>query len=180
MRGVREQVMSEARGNPLALLELTRGLSPAQLAGGFGLPAALSLEGRIQRSFLARVDALPEDSRRLLLVAAADPTGDPALVWRATRSLGITDAALSPRSRPGGRGRCQDAISPPAGALGPLYRAAAAEQRRNAHRALAEETDAAVDPDRRAWHLAEAARGPTRRSLPSSSVLLSERRHAEG
>jgi predicted ATPase len=68
---IREQVIAEARGNPLALLELTRGLSPAQLAGGFGLPGALSLEGRIQQSFLARVDALPEGSRRLLLVSAS-------------------------------------------------------------------------------------------------------------
>src|SRR3954454_15437928 len=91
---VREQVMAEARGNPLVLLELTRGLSPAQLAGGFGLPGAPSLEGRIQQSFLARVDALPEDARRLLSVAAAEPTGDPALVWQAPRRLGITATAL--------------------------------------------------------------------------------------
>src|SRR2546421_384747 len=74
---IREQVIAEARGNPLALLELTRGLSPAQLAGGFGLPGAPSLEGRIQQSFLARVDALPEGSRRVLLVAAAGPAGGP-------------------------------------------------------------------------------------------------------
>src|SRR5256714_896058 len=74
---VHEQVMAEARGNPLALLELTRGLSPAQLAGGFGLPGALSLEGRIQQSFLARVDALPEDCRRVLLVAGAGPPRRP-------------------------------------------------------------------------------------------------------
>src|SRR5439155_16870788 len=98
---VREQVIAETRGNPLALLELTRGLSPAQLAGGFGLPGALSLEGRIQQSFLARVDALPEGSRRLLLVAAAEPTGDPALVWRAARRLGITAAALEPAESAG-------------------------------------------------------------------------------
>src|SRR5206468_773617 len=76
-------------------------LSPAQLAGGFGLPGALSLEGRIQQSFLARVDALPEGSRRLLLVVAAEPTGDPALVWRAARRLGITAAALGPAESAG-------------------------------------------------------------------------------
>ena len=157
---VREQVMAETRGNPLALLELTRGLSPAQLAGGFGLPGALSLEGRIEQSFVARVDALPEDSRSLLLVAAADPTGDPALVWRAARSLGITDAALGPAESAGlieigARVRFRHPLVRSA-----VYRAAPAEQRRSAHRALAEETDAAVDPDRRAWHLAEAAPGP--------------------
>src|SRR2546422_2988530 len=114
---IREQVIAEARGNPLALLELTRGLSPAQLAGGFGLPGALSLEGRIQQSFLARVDALPEGSRRLLLVAAAEPTGDPALVWRAAGRLGITAAALGAAGSGGVlRGRGGRGVFPPPGA----------------------------------------------------------------
>jgi len=157
---VHEQVMAEARGNPLALLELTRGLSPAQLAGGFGLPGALSLEGRIQQSFLARVDALPEGSRRLLLVAAAEPTGDPALVWRAARRLGITAAALGPAESAGllevgARVRFRHPLVRSA-----VYLAASPQERRDAHRVLAEATDAAVDPDRRAWHLAEAAPGP--------------------
>src|SRR5205823_6833570 len=76
-----DQLVAEARGNPLALTELPRGLSPAQLAGGFGLPAALSLAGRIEQSFLERLEALPESTQRLLLVAAAEPLGDPALVW---------------------------------------------------------------------------------------------------
>src|SRR3954453_11506143 len=157
---VREQVMAEARGNPLALLELTRGLSPAQLAGGFGLPGAPSLEGRIQQSFLARVDALPEDSRRLLLVAAAEPAGDPALLWRAARRLGITDEALGPAESAGllevgARVRFRHPLVRSA-----VYLAASPQERRDAHRVLAEATDAAVDPDRRAWHLAEAAPGP--------------------
>src|SRR6266436_4295632 len=157
---IREQVIAEARGNPLALLELTRGLSPAQLAGGFGLPGALSLEGRIQQSFLARVDALPEDSRRLLLVAAAEPTGDPALVWRAARRLGITAAALGPAESAGllevgARVRFRHPLVRSA-----VYLPASPQERRDAHRVLAEATDAAVDPDRRAWHLAEAAPGP--------------------
>jgi hypothetical protein len=90
---VREQVVAETRGNPLALIELTRGLSPAQLAGGFGLPAALSLQGRIEERFRQRLEALPEDTRRLLQVAAAEPVGDPALVWRAAGWLGIPAAA---------------------------------------------------------------------------------------
>ena len=157
---IREQVIAEARGNPLALLELTRGLSPAQLAGGFGLPGALSLEGRIQQSFLARVDALPEGSRRLLLVAAAEPTGDPALVWRAARRFGITAAALGPAESAGllevgARVRFRHPLVRSA-----VYLPASPQERRDAHRVLAEATDAAVDPDRRAWHLAEAAPGP--------------------
>jgi DNA-binding CsgD family transcriptional regulator len=157
---VREQIIAEARGNPLALLELAHGLSPARLAGGFGLPGAPSLEGRIQQSFLVRVDALPEDSRRLLLVAAAEPTGDPALLWRAARRLGITDEALGPAQSAGllevgARVRFRHPLVRSA-----VYRAASPEQRRQVHSALAEETDAAVDRDRRAWHLAEAAPGP--------------------
>src|SRR3954462_13167464 len=84
---VAEQLVAEAYGNPLALLELPRGLSPSQLAGGFGLPRALSLESRIEQSFLHRLEALPEDTRRLLLVAAAEPTGDPGLLWRAAERM---------------------------------------------------------------------------------------------
>ena len=78
---VREQIVAETRGNPLALLELPRSSTPAHLAGGFGLPSALL--GRIEDSFRRRVDVLPAQARRLLLLAAADPTGDPVLVWRA-------------------------------------------------------------------------------------------------
>src|SRR5206468_11105917 len=79
---VADQLVAEARGNPLALLELPRAVWPAQLAGGFGLPAALSLAGRIEQSFLQRLEASPENTQRLLLVAAAEPLGDPALLWR--------------------------------------------------------------------------------------------------
>jgi hypothetical protein len=83
---IKDQLLAETRGNPLALMELPRGLSPAQLAGGFGLPRALSLQGRIEESFLARLEALSTDAQQLLLVAAAEPTGDPALLWRAVQS----------------------------------------------------------------------------------------------
>ena len=97
---VRERILAETRGNPLALLELPRGLSPAELAGGFGLPQELSqdhsLAGRIQESFLRRVEALPEASRLMVLLAAAEPVGDPALVWRAAARLGLArDAVVS-------------------------------------------------------------------------------------
>src|SRR6185436_8121732 len=90
---VLERIVVETRGNPLALIELPRGLSPAQLAGGFGLPATVPLSASIEESFTRRLATLPHDARRLLLVAAADPVGDPALVWSAARRLGIRESA---------------------------------------------------------------------------------------
>jgi hypothetical protein len=85
---VRERLVAETRGNPLALLELPRGLTPAELAGGFGLPDSPGLSGRIEDSFRRRFAGLPPETRRLLLVAAAEPVGDPVLVWRAAGSSG--------------------------------------------------------------------------------------------
>jgi DNA-binding CsgD family transcriptional regulator len=157
---IAEQVIAETRGNPLALLELPRGLSAAQLAGGFGLPGALSLSGRIEESFLRRLEALPGDTRRLLLVAAAEPTGDPALLWRTAERLGFDPSALEPAESADlidvdGRVRFRHTLVRSA-----LYRAAAPHERRQAHRALAQATDAQIDPDRRAWHLAAATAGP--------------------
>src|SRR3954471_18425295 len=156
---VADQLVAEARGNPLALIELPRGLSPAQLAGGFGLPGALSLAGTIEQSFLRRLQALPQDTQRLLLVAAAEPLGDPALLWRAAQRLGIAGSAREPAEAAeligiGGRVRFRHPLVRSA-----AYRAASAEQRRRVHRALAEATDAKTDPDRRTWHLAEATAG---------------------
>jgi AAA ATPase domain len=158
--GVADELLAEARGNPLALLELPRGLTAAQLAGGFGLPGALSLSGAIEQSFGRRLEALPEGTRRLLLAAAADPTGDPALLGRAAERLGVTGAALEQAESAGlieldGMVRFRHPLVRSA-----VYRSATAEQRRRVHRALAEATDGRVDPDRRAWHLAEAASGP--------------------
>jgi DNA-binding CsgD family transcriptional regulator len=155
-----DQLVAEARGNPLALLELPRGLAPAQLAGGFGLPGALSLTGTIEQSFLQRLEALPEDTQELLLVAAAEPLGDPALLSRAAQRLGIAGSVLEPAESAGlieidGRVRFRHPLVRSA-----VYRAASAQQRRRVHRALAEATDAATDPDRRAWHLASATAGP--------------------
>src|SRR5947209_7055270 len=86
---VRERIVAETRGNPLALLELPRGLTPAELAGGFGLPDAPGLAGRIEDSFQRRLAELPAETQRLLLVAAAEPVGDPVLMWRAAGRLGI-------------------------------------------------------------------------------------------
>ena len=157
---VADQLVAEARGNPLALLELPRGLTPAELAGGFGLPEALPLDGRIEDRFLQRLEALPADTRRLLLVAAADATGDPALAQRAAARLGLTDAALEPLAGAdlieiGARVRFRHPLVRSA-----VYGAAAPDERRRVHAALAEATDPGVDPDRRAWHLAEATAGP--------------------
>jgi len=157
---VLERIVVETRGNPLALLELPRGLTPAQLAGGFGLPAALPLSAGIEQSFARRLAQLPRDARRLLLVAAADPTGDAALEWRAAERLGIAESAAHTAESDG-------LLAFDAGVAfrhplvrSAVYRAAGPEERREVHRALAEATDPAIDPDRRAWHLAQAASRP--------------------
>jgi DNA-binding CsgD family transcriptional regulator len=157
---VADALLAETGGNPLALLELPRGLSTTQLAGGFGLPAALSLEGRIEESFLARLETLPDDTQQLVMLAAAEPTGDPSLLWRAAERLGITASALEPAEsagliKIGSRVRFRHPLVRSA-----VYRAASPDDRRPVHRALAEATDAQIDPDRRAWHLAETAAGP--------------------
>jgi DNA-binding CsgD family transcriptional regulator len=158
---VADQVVAEAHGNPLALLELPRGLSPSQLAGGFGLPRALSLESRIEQSFRHRLEALPEDTRRLLLVAAAEPTGNPGLLWRAAERLHISGPVLDTVETGGlievdsRRVRFRHPL-----VRSVLYRAATSRERSQAHRALAEATDAQLDPDRRAWHLAQSTGGP--------------------
>jgi DNA-binding CsgD family transcriptional regulator len=157
--GVAEELLAETRGNPLALLELPRGLAAAELAGGFALPRALLLSGKIEESVLKRLEALPAETQRCLLVAAAEPLGDPALLGRAAERLGITGTALEPAESDGlieidGRVRFRHPLVRSA-----IYRAAAPNERRLVHRALGMATDARVDPDRRAWHLAEAAAG---------------------
>jgi DNA-binding CsgD family transcriptional regulator len=158
---VADQLVAEAHGNPLALLELPRGLSPSQLAGGFGLPRALSLESRIEQSFRHRLEALPKDARRLLLVAAAEPTGDPGLLSRAAERLHISGPVLDAAETAGlievdsRRVRFRHPL-----VRSVLYRAATPRERSQAHRALAEATDAQLDPTRRAWHLAESTGGP--------------------
>ena len=157
---VRERFVAETQGNPLALLELPLGLSPAELAGGFGLPDALPVPGRIQESFGRRVEGLPKETRLLLAVAAAEPVGDPALVWRAAGRLGIPAHASGPAAEAGlvqfgARVRFRHPLARSA-----AYRSASPQDRRDVHRALAEATDPQVDPDRRAWHRAQAALGP--------------------
>jgi DNA-binding CsgD family transcriptional regulator len=157
---VRDRIVAETRGNPLALLELPHGLTPAQLAGGFGLLGAHALTGRIEESFVRRLGLLSDDARRLLLVAAAEPAGDPLLLWRAAERLGIGPADAEAAEAEGllsigGRVTFRHPLVRSA-----MYRSAAAEDRRAVHLALAEATDRETDPDRRAWHLAAAAAGP--------------------
>ena len=157
---VREQIVAETRGNPLALLELPLGATPVGLAGGFGLPSALPLAGRIEDNFRRQIDALPAQTQRLLLVAAADPTGDPALVWRAAGRVGIGAAAAAPAAASdlvefGARVRFRHPLVRSA-----AYWSPAALDRQQVHRALADATDAAADPDRAAWHRAQSAAEP--------------------
>jgi DNA-binding CsgD family transcriptional regulator len=157
---VLERIVVETRGNPLALLELPRGLSATELAGGFGLPATVPLSAGIEKNFTKRLSALPEDARRLLLVAAADPVGEPSLVWRAAERLGIPESAADTVESEellqlGTRVVVRHPLVRSA-----VYRAATSSERRAVHHALAEATDPELDPDRRAWHRAKAAPKP--------------------
>ena len=159
-RRVRERIIAETHGNPLALLELPRGLDAAQLAVGFGRVDPRPLPGRIEETFIRRLELLPPDARRLLLLAAAEPVGDPLLLWRAAEQLSI-----DPRSADLAESEGLLAISERVIFRHPLvrsavYRSAAIQDRRAAHLALAEATDPEVDPDHRAWHLAAATTGP--------------------
>jgi DNA-binding CsgD family transcriptional regulator len=157
---VRDLIVAETRGNPLALLELPRGLPPAELAGGFGLPGAAPLTAAIEHSFARQLEALPDQTRRLVQLAAADPSGDWLLVWRAAGRLGIPVQAGGPAVEAGlvefgARVRFRHPLVRSA-----AYRSAAFPGRQRIHTALAEATDPAVDPDRRAWHRAQATLGP--------------------
>lgn len=157
---VRDRIVAETHGNPLALLELPRGLSVAELAGGFAAPDAAALTSRIEQSFDRQFRALPPDTQRLLLLASAEPVGDVPLLWRAAALLGIGPDAATPAEE----ARLIELASRVC-FRHPLmrssaYRAASISQRQEVHRALADATDPTVDPDRRAWHRAQAATGP--------------------
>src|SRR5262245_1232619 len=157
---VRDRIIAETRGNPLALLELPRGLTAAELAGGFGRPDAQPLASRIEQSFQRRLEALPAATQTFLLMAASEPIGDVTLLWRAAHELGIGRDAAAPAEAAGliALGALVRFRHPLVRAA--VYRAATVPDRRQAHRALADATDPVVDPDRRAWHRANAAAGP--------------------
>lgn len=159
-RDVVERILAEADGNPLALLELPRGPSPAPFVAGGGLSPLTAVSARLEDTFRRRLDALPADARGLMLVAAAEPVGDPVVVLRAASTLGIRFPATDPAASDGlvdigARVRFRHPL-----VRSCAYDAATADERSRAHRALAEASDPDVDPDRRAWHLAQATTGP--------------------
>ena len=157
---VLERIVAETGGNPLAILELPSGLTPAQLAGGFGLPAAVPLSTGIERSFMRRFSNLPRDARRLLLLAAAEPVGNPALLLRAARLLGIAETVAQTVESEGFLTLDGTVVMRHPLVRSVIYKAADSTERREVHRALAEATDPQLDPDRRAWHRAQAASVP--------------------
>jgi DNA-binding CsgD family transcriptional regulator len=157
---VRDRLVAETHGNPLALLELPRGMSPAEMAGGFGVTSARQLPRRIEERFREQVEKLPSESRRELLAAAAEPLGDPTLLWRATVELGIPMEATQPLESGGLLTLGPRVIFRHPLLRSAVYGAAPDSERRKVHRALAAATDPASDPDRRAWHLAHGAEGP--------------------
>jgi DNA-binding CsgD family transcriptional regulator len=169
---VLERLIVETRGNPLALIEFPRGLTLTQLAGGFALPSALSLTVQIEESFTRRLAALPAHARRLLLLASADPSGDAALLSRAAQLMGIPETT-------GQLLEAQSLLEIAAGVAfrhplvrSAVYGTAQPEERRAVHRVLAEAIDPLLDPDRRAWHRAEAA------VVPDEDVALELERSA--
>ncbi|MET7859418.1 AAA family ATPase [Streptomyces sp. NPDC005318] len=158
---VRERIVAEAHGNPMALLQLPRALAPAELAGGFGFPTGGPVAGTIEAVLHQRFQMLPEESRRLLMTAAAEPTGDVGLLWRAAGLQGIPAASAAAAAEAAGlvefgtKVRFHHPLVRSA-----VYQRTSAPQRRAAHQALAEATDPHLDPDRRAWHRAHAAARP--------------------
>jgi DNA-binding CsgD family transcriptional regulator len=157
---VRDRIVAETQGNPLALLELPRGLEAAELAAGFGLPGTPPVPHQIEESFTRRVEQLPAATRMLLLAAAIEPTGDPQLVWRAAAQLGIDADAAAPAEADG-----LVELGPRIAFRHPLvrsaiYRAASPDERRTVHGALVGAIDPGLDPERRAWHRAHATPGP--------------------
>jgi len=155
---VRDRIVAETRGNPLALLELPRGVPGVPSVSG--VPGVPGVPGRIEESFRRRVEVLPAATRRLMLVAAAEPAGEPALVWRAAERLGIGAGAVAPAADEGLLAIGERVTFRHPLVRSAVYRAAPAADRRAAHRALAGATDPQADPDRRAWHRAQASPGP--------------------
>jgi DNA-binding CsgD family transcriptional regulator len=176
---VRDRILTETRGNPLALLELPREAMPAGLAGGFAVPGELPLPARLEASFRQRVRRLPDDTQLLLLVAAAEPTGEPALLWRAAAEFGVPVEAAAPAEADGliefgARIAFRHSLLRSA-----IYRAAVPAERRRVHRALAAATDAETDPDRRAWHRAHSTLAPDE-DIAAELVRSGERAQARG
>jgi DNA-binding CsgD family transcriptional regulator len=155
-----DQIVMESHGNPLALLELPRTWNAADLAGGFGLPGSEAVPGKIEQSYVRRLLLLPSETRLLVVAAAAEPVGDPALLQRAAEILNIDMAAADPAVDArllAVSGRVEFAHPLVRSAA---YHSAATDDRHRVHRALAEATDPETDPDRRAWHRGRATLAP--------------------
>ena len=158
---VRDRIVAETRGNPLALLELPRGVPGVPgVPGAVGVPALSGLSRRIEDSFRRRLEVLPAATQRLMLVAAVEPAGEPALVWRAAERLGIGTGAVAPAADAGLLSIGERVTFRHPLVRSAVYRAAPPADRRAAHQALADATDPQADPDRRAWHRAQATLGP--------------------
>jgi AAA ATPase domain len=178
---VAERILAEARGNPLALLELPRASTTADLGGGFEIPGGGLVPDRVEDSFRLRVASLPEGTRLLLLAAAAEPLGDPGLLRAAASRLGLDEQAKGEAEaeaegliRVGDRVAFRHPLVRSA-----VYHGAPAEDRRLVHRALAEVTDPRADPDRRAWHRAQATAGADE-EIAADLERSAERAHARG
>jgi DNA-binding CsgD family transcriptional regulator len=175
---VRDRIIAETHGNPRALLELPRGLTTTELAGGFGILGAQDVPGRIEEGFSRRLETLADDARRLLLVAAAEPLGDPLLFERAADLLGIRPDAAEAAAAQGLLAIGERVTFRHPLVRSAVYRSAEVEDRRAVHSALAEVTDRVADPDRRVWHLAAAAAWPDEQvasELESSAGRAAER-----
>ncbi|MFI1828649.1 AAA family ATPase [Streptomyces sp. NPDC020412] len=174
-----DRVITEAGGNPLVLTQLPLSAEPAKLAGGFGLPNELSVPRKIEECFRRRSRDLPAETRLLLLVAAAEPLGDTALMWAAAEQLGIRAEAVAPAETAGlvEVGTWVRFHHPLMRSL--VYRAAASSDRRRVHRALAAATDARAEPDRHAWHRAQATPG-TDETIAADLERSADRARARG
>jgi DNA-binding CsgD family transcriptional regulator len=170
---VLDRIVAETRGNPLALLELPRGFTQAELSAGFAMQGPRPLSERIEESYRRRLEPLDPQTRQLLLAAAAEPLGDPVLLWRAAARLGIGVAHAGPASSAGLLEMGTRVRFPHPLLRSAIYWAASAEQRRTVHRALAEATDVDGDPDRSAWHRAQAA------ALPDEDIAVELERSAD-
>lgn len=157
---VKDQIVAEARGNPLALRELPRGLSPADLAFGFGDHGASPLASRVEEEFGRRIAALPPATRTVLLAAALEPVGDAPLLWRAMERLGVSPEAAAAAQAEGLIEFGTRVRFPHPLVRSSVWHSGRAAELRAVHAALAEATDPQADPDRRAWHRAHAALGP--------------------
>jgi DNA-binding CsgD family transcriptional regulator len=170
---VRRRILDEMRGNPLALLELPRGLTPAELAGGFGLPDTRPLASRIEHTFHQRVQTLPRAAQLLLLTAAAEPIGDVPLLWRAAELIGVGPEAAGPAEAAGLIELGARVRFPHPLVRSAVYSASDPGDRRDVHRALADSTDPVLEPDRRAWHRAHAT------ATPDEAVAMDMARSAD-